>query len=94
MVTEKEARQSVLRLLGRPADDPLRPWRLVEFPQGWIVREEQRSDSEDPMVGAATRVVERGSGRIVRFPSSVPPGRIIDHYPAVADFGRSEPLPS
>jgi len=36
------------------------------------------------------RVIERESGRVMRFPSSVPPRRILIGYAQVADKGQAE----
>jgi hypothetical protein len=66
----------------RPHDDPGSPWDLVEFPEGWLVREASKG------IGAATLVIERASGRVLQFPSAVPPGRIMRDFPKVAGKAR------
>jgi hypothetical protein len=72
--------------LGRRPDDGKRPWKLREFSDGWLI-------SEAPIEGyrgAAVLVIERDSGRIVRFPSAVPPGRILNEYGLVRSVGLAE----
>lgn len=89
MVTEEQAVDIARRLLGRPPDDASGPWHLNEFDGGWLVSE-QLASRQDQYRGAATRVVERDTGRVVRFPSSVPPGRILEDYSRVEHRGRVE----
>jgi hypothetical protein len=89
MVTEQEAIAIATGLLGRSPEDPGGPWELVGFDEGWLIREHARSDSE-PHRGGAARVIERDTGRVVRFPSSVPPGRILSEYSQVQARGRVE----
>jgi hypothetical protein len=84
MASETDAYRLVASVLRRPHDDGESPWQLLEFPQGWLVKEENKDR------GSTTRVVERDSGRVLRFPSFVPPGRILRDYPAVVDKGRVE----
>jgi len=75
-------------LLGRTPKDAERPWQLVAFPRGWLIAE----DSADDARGAATHIIET-TGKVVRFPSSVPPGRIMESYPALVSRGRMVTLP-
>lgn len=75
--------------LGRSQDDSDRPWKLKEFSQGWLV-------SQAPVEGrrgAAMLVIERDSGRLVRFASAVPPGRILTEYEQVRSRGVAEAGP-
>lgn len=51
-------------------------FELEEFAEGWRVI---RPLGED-MMGAATYVVERATGSLREFASSVPPHRIAEHY--------------
>lgn len=66
-------------------------WELVEFDAGWLIRE--NSPDGEPRRGAAVRVIERESGRVMRFPSSVPPRRILTEYAQVAERGQAERPP-
>lgn len=88
MIDEERALVVVSAILQRSSNDMDRPWRLVEFPQGWLVREGQEGDRGP--IGGVVRVVEKESGRVLRFPSRVPTGRIISDYPAVVDKGNIE----
>jgi hypothetical protein len=86
MVSESDAFKIATSILKQPHDDPERPWKLVEFPQGWLI-----SVTEPEFrVGAFNRVVERDSGRVLRFPSRVPPTRILADYPKVVGHARVE----
>jgi hypothetical protein len=77
MVTFEEALSITTRLLGDPGDPP---WKLVEFPAGWLVVKEPGLSER----GRVTHAVERESGRVLRFPSRVPPKRIMESYSQVA----------
>jgi hypothetical protein len=70
-------------VLGRPRDDDVRPWSLEEFSDGWLIRESSSSDRR----GAAVRVIERTDGQIRRFPSAVPPTRILANYKSIRKRG-------
>ncbi len=72
--------------LGRPRDDAEKPWRLVEFPEGWLIR------LDLPGRGGAAMVIERYSGKIKRFPSYVPPVLICDDYASIVDEGIEVPV--
>ncbi len=85
MITQQEAESIAQAILGRSAGDAARPWSLEEFEQGWLIRE--RPLPGEKFIGDAQRVVERESGRALLFPSSVPPLRIINEYPAIQDRG-------
>jgi hypothetical protein len=43
---------------------------------------------------AAAVLIHRAAARVVRFPSSVPPGRILSEYAQVVDRGRVEESPA
>ena len=66
-----------------PASDPDNGWDLVEFDAGWLILEHATID----LMGAGSRVVERESGRVMLFPSFIPPGRILEEYDQVAAHG-------
>ena len=85
MIDEQWAREIATALLGRPADDPQQPWSLQEFPHGWLINETARPREEH--AGVAGRVIERDTGKVMVFPSRVPPSRILADYPAVVDKG-------
>ena len=89
MITERDARSIVEDLFNRLQASQRRPWELQEFEEGWLVRLMPRADEEDYR-GAPARVVERESGRVMRFPSAVPTRRILNDYPKVVRRGREE----
>lgn len=86
MIDEKIAYSMAQELLKRASDDPERPWRLIEFPQGWLIAEEY-IHGKSP-VGGAGRVIEKESGNVLRFPSWVPTGRILREFEAVVKNAR------
>jgi hypothetical protein len=71
-----------------PGDPSARNWNLLDFGAGWLIQE--HAALNPAFRGAATRVIERDTGRVMRFPSSVPPGRILDEYDSVVSRGRAE----
>jgi hypothetical protein len=85
MITQAEAENIAATALGRPADDSGRPWHLQEFDQGWLIREE--SAAAGSFRGGGRRVIERETGSVLFFPSSVPPGRILREYANVRQWG-------
>ena len=88
MIAGQQAERIAQDILGRPADDANRPWRLQEFEQGWLIHEE--SPADDEMIGEACRVIERENGRVLLFSSGVPTERILNEYAAVRDEGLVE----
>ncbi len=85
MITWEQAEAIAGRIMGQLQD---RTWELVEFDAGWLIRE--TSIDGVRRAGGAAKVIERESGRVMRFPSSVPPGRILEEYAQVVDRGRAE----
>jgi hypothetical protein len=86
MITRDEAERIAAELIGFPAGDAAHGWVLEEFDEGWLINEHQADDYR----GGASRVIERESGRIMRFPSSIPPTRILGEYGKVLGRGRAE----
>ncbi len=84
MITQQQAEQIATQITGRQDGS----WELVEFDAGWLIRESSAFDTS--LRGAAARVIERDSGRVVRFPSAVPTSRILTEYAQVVDRGRVE----
>jgi len=85
MITAEQAERIAGQVTGRPRGSG---WELVEFDAGWLIRESSADDATRR--GAAVRVIERESGRVMRFPSSVPPRRILTQYAQVVDRGQAE----
>ena len=88
MIDETRAEEIAAALLGRSANDPQRPWSLQEFPQGWLINRTAHLTEE--YAGAAGYVVEKTAGRVVCFPSFVPPSRILRGYDGIVDRGYPE----
>ncbi|MCK9897495.1 hypothetical protein [Frankia sp. AgB32] len=86
MIDESTAFSLATEHLGRPRDDAEKPWRLVEFPEGWLIREDL------PGRGGAAKVIERSSGKIKYFPSYIPPVRIRENYARVVESGDEVPV--
>lgn len=86
MVTQEQAERIAERVAGAPADDAENGWTLEEFDAGWLIHEKASFD----LMGAASRVVERASGRVMSFPSHVSPQRIVTKYDQVTGDGFQE----
>ncbi|WP_256804639.1 hypothetical protein [Frankia sp. ACN10a] len=86
MIDTTTARKIAVQLLGRPSNDPTRPWNLIEFPQGWIINE--TGYLGDDFVGSLGHVIEKEDGRVLRFPTRIPTGRIMTEYDAVVRTAR------
>ena len=86
MITREQAEDIARAVVGAEAEDEANGWELVEFDAGWQVREKAPAG----MRGAATRVIERAAGRVMRFPSGVPPVRIRNDYDSVISDGHVE----
>ena len=84
MITRDQAERIVAEKIGAPSDDPDRGWELEEFSAGWYVIEHAKEGRR----GGAGHVIERESGRVMSFPSAIPPVRIIEEYDQVLQYGR------
>jgi len=83
MITRDQAERIAEQVVGAPASDPDNGWDLEEFDAGWLNREKAMMNFR----GGASRVVERESGRVMRFPSYIPPVRILEEYDEVVADG-------
>jgi hypothetical protein len=83
MISSDQAEQIAAQLVGAPASDPDNGWELEEFDAGWLIRRKATMNIR----GAASYVVERESGRVMRFASYIPPGRILEEYDQVVARG-------
>lgn len=88
MITRDQAESIAAQLSGAPAGDPDNGWDLREFDAGWLILNHATKD----LRGAAFHVVERESGRVMCFPSYVPPDRILEEYDEVVADGFPENL--
>jgi hypothetical protein len=80
VITQDQAAAIAFHTCGAPPGDPRRGWDLTEFDAGWLITEHAKP-------ARPTRVIERDSGRVMSFPSSVPPSRIMADYQAVQADG-------
>ncbi|HUN34935.1 MAG TPA: hypothetical protein VMU95_23275 [Trebonia sp.] len=83
MITADQAERIAAEFMEALPDQTRTDWHLREFPQGWLIAERR----EEPLMGAASYVVERDSGRIMMFPSFIAPVRILEEYEQVAARG-------
>lgn len=83
MIDEMEARRRAEAFFECPSDDPEHPWSLESFAHGWLLMRIPQPD----IIGDASYVIERESGRIVGFPSSYSPDLVRDEYPDLAEEG-------
>jgi hypothetical protein len=86
MITRERAEDIARRVVGAEPDDYIKGWELMEFDAGWVIREAADSSFH----GAAIRVVERATGRVMRFPPSVAPIRVLRYYDSVVSRGYAE----
>jgi hypothetical protein len=87
VITQDQAAAIAFHVCGAPPGDPRRGWDLTEFDAGWLITERARTGRRD----GATRVIERDSGRVMSFPASVPPSRIMADYNAALKDGSALP---
>jgi hypothetical protein len=83
MITSDEAHRIATEVIG-PADAADGAgWHLEEFEAGWLVREDWTS--EKSARGGSLCVIEKTTGRVLAFPSSISPTRITTEYLDVVD---------
>jgi len=87
VITQDQAAAIAFHVCGAPPGDPRRGWDLTEFDAGWLITERAWTGRRD----GGTRVIERDSGRVVSFPSSVPSSRILADYDGVRGSGSALP---
>ncbi len=102
MISEQDAKELVARSLGTKATDDNPTWTLKEFEAGWVIPQQREETfirfggnimkvvfpgQDNAHRGAGTLVVERETGRLLLFPSSIPLDRITSQYPAVTHRG-------
>jgi hypothetical protein len=74
VITSDEAQRIATQVIGPPTAADGQGWHLEEFDAGWLVRE--AGISEESVWGGSLVVVERATGRVLSFPSSISPTRI------------------
>jgi hypothetical protein len=82
LITSEQAEAIAGQVMG---EVPNRTWELLEFGAGWLIRVTYTDGVHRR--GGSTRVVEREAGRVMRFPSSVPPGLILEDYAHAVERG-------
>jgi hypothetical protein len=85
MITKAEAERIATEVVGPASAGDGRGWKLVEFDAGWLIRQDWMDDHS--VRGGGVRVVERESGRVMRFPSFVSPDNILTDYDQVVGDG-------
>jgi hypothetical protein len=83
VITSDEAQRIATEVIGRPTAADGQGWHLQEFDAGWLVREDWMS--EESIRGGSFCVVDRATGRVLSFPSSISPTRIMTEYHQVVD---------
>jgi hypothetical protein len=86
LITREAAERIAKEVVGARSDNPVQGWDLEEFKEGWLILEH----SQIGHLGAASRVVERESGRVMRFGSAIPPRRILEEYEEILPYGRPQ----
>jgi hypothetical protein len=85
LITSEQAEAIADQVMG---DAPNITWELVEFDAGWLIRVTYTDGVHRR--GGSARVVEREAGRVMRFPSSTPPGLILEDYALALESGVPE----
>lgn len=88
MITHEQAERIAAEAVGPAGAGDGLGWHLVEFDAGWVVWGDWFGDPS--MRGGAVCVVERATGRVMSFPSSVAVTRIMSEYDEVID--RASPV--
>ena len=83
MITTDEAQRIATEVIGPPTAPDGQGWGLEEFDAGWLVREDWMS--EQSVRGGSFCIVERATGRVLSFPTSISPTRIMTEYHQVVD---------
>lgn len=89
MITSDDAHRIATEAIGPATAADGQGWRLEEFDAGWFIREDWMS--EKSVRGGSFCVVERATGRVLAFPTSISPTRIMTEYEQVVD--RASPVP-
>ena len=88
MITTEQAQRIATEVIGPATAADGQGWHLEEFAGGWFIREDWMS--EESVRGGSFCVVERATGRVLAFPSSISPDRIMTEYDQVVD--RASPV--
>jgi len=83
MITSEQAQLIATEVIGPATAADGQGWHLEEFDAGWFIREDWMS--EESVRGGSFCVVERATGRVLAFPTSIGPDRIMTEYDQVVD---------
>jgi hypothetical protein len=83
MITSDDAQRIATEVIGPASAGDGQGWQLEEFEAGWFIREDWMN--EKSIRGGSFCVVERATGRILSFPTSISPTRIKTEYAQVVD---------
>ena|ERR1700733_5337778 len=86
MITHGQAELMAAKICGAPQGDIENGWELKEFDRGWLLNRNAARDRR----GGLTFVIERAAGRVMSFPSFVPPAVIMRDYDEALKDGRQE----
>jgi hypothetical protein len=86
MISRDQAERIADGMLGSRPEDVEQGWTLEEFGAGWLIVRNSVSGRR----GGASLVVERDTGRVMRFPFYIPPTRILEEYNQVAADGHPD----
>lgn len=86
MISRDQAERIADEILGSRPEDVEQGWDLEEFGAGWLIVRNAANGRR----GAASLVVERATGRVMRFPSYIPPTRILEEYDQVVANGHPD----
>lgn len=86
LITREEAERIAEEIVGARSDNPVQGWDLEEFREGWLILERGHIGH----LGKALRVIERDSGRVMRFGSPIAPDRILKEYTEILQYGRPQ----
>jgi hypothetical protein len=86
LIIREQAELVAAKICGAPSSDTDNGWELEEFDRGWLVDRNAAKDHR----GGLTFVIERDAGRVVSFPSFVPPDLIMADYDEALPDGLPE----
>jgi hypothetical protein len=87
MITKAEAEQIATGVIGPATAGDGYGWRLVEFDAGWLIWMNWMDNNDGSRRGGSANVVERESGRVMGFMSSVSVDSILTEYDRVVGDG-------
>jgi hypothetical protein len=86
MISRDQAERIANEILGARPEDVEQGWTLKEFGAGWLIERNAVVGRR----GGASIVIERADGRVMQFPSYIPPTRILEEYDQVVATGRPD----